>query len=110
MPYDLYWNGNPKAVVTYRKYHELDVKRRNEELWLQGLYNFEAVSTALSNMHFDGKRHKPNTYREKPIELFEKTKEEKARQAEIDRQKVIDSLNRFKARWDARAKNGGHQS
>ena len=107
MTYDEFWNGNPKMVIAYRKAHELDIKRRNEEMWLQGLYNFKAFSTALSNLHFDGKSHKANRYLEKPIDLFEKTEEEKQTEAEIAKQKVIDSLNRFKEQFDKRNKANG---
>ena len=107
MTYDEFWKGNPKMVIAYRKAHELDIKRRNEEMWLQGLYNFHAFSTALSNLHFDGKHHKPNKYIEKPIDLFEKTEDEKQNEAEIARQKVIDSLNRFKEQFDKRNKANG---
>ena len=100
MSYNDYWYGNPKMVVAYRKAHELDIKRRNEEMWLQGLYNFTAFSTALINMHFDSKPHKVNKYLEKPFDLFEKTEEEKKQEAERARQKVIDSLKRLEAMYN----------
>ena len=107
MSYNDYWYGNPRMVVAYRKAHELDIKRRNEEMWLQGLYNFEAFSTALSNIHFDNKHHKINRYREKPIDIFEKNEEEKKQEAEKARQKVIQSLTQLKAMFDKRnAQNG----
>ena len=110
MTYDEFWNCNPERYIAYRKVHELDIKRRNEELWLQGLYNFTAISTALSNIHLDGKKHKVNKYLEKPIDLFEKTEYEKEREAEQARQKVIDQLNRFKQAWEMRKKTNGGTS
>lgn len=100
MSYNDYWFGNPKMVVAYRKAHELDIKRRNEEMWLQGFYNFTAFSTALSNIHFDNKPHKVNKYLEKPFDLFEKTEEEKKQEAEKARQKIIDSLKRLEAMYN----------
>ena len=110
MTYDEFWNCNPERYIAYRKAHELDIKRRNEEMWLQGLYNFTAFSTALSNIHLDGKQHKPNKYLEKPIELFEKTEEEKKIEAEKAKQKVIAQLNQFKEQWEKRKKNNGGTS
>ncbi len=107
MTYDEFWYGNPERYIAYRKAHELDIRRRNEEMWLQGLYNFSAFSTALSNIHFDGKQHQPNKYLEKPIELFEKTEEEKKIEAEKAKQKVIAQLNHFKEQWEKRKKTNG---
>lgn len=95
-----YWHGDPYLCVAFRKKHELEIKRRNEEMWLQGYYNFIAVSTSLSNIHLDGKRHKINQYLEKPIDLFEKTEEEKERQAIKERQKVIANLTAWATAWN----------
>lgn len=106
MSYELYWFGDPTLTKAYRTAYKLKIKAENERLWMQGVYNFNAVSTALSNLNFDGKKHKVNKYLEKPFELFPKTEEEKRIEEEKARQKVIDSLNRLKRSWDLKNKKG----
>lgn len=113
MTYDEFWHCDPKMYIAYREAHKLDIKRRNEEMWLQGLYNFEAFSTALSNIHFDNKSHKVHRYREEPFDIFKKPEIESKNEAERAKQKVIDQLNAFKARWDTQKRKGkinGNQS
>lgn len=107
MDYETYWNGDPRLVRSYREAHDLKRKMLNEQMWLQGLYNFQAFSTALSNLNFSGKPQKKNQYLEKPLPIFGKTKEEKAKEAEVARQTVIDRLNQFKSRWEAKGNQSG---
>lgn len=104
MTYELYWNSDPLIAKAYKEAYLLKCKADNEKLWLQGLYNFNAISTALSNIHLDGKSHKPNLYLEQPIDIFEKTEEEKTKEAEKAKQKVIAQFSRLKEMWDARKK------
>lgn len=100
MTSDEYWNGNPYLCVAYRKKHKLDIERRNQELWLEGNYIYNAIMIAISNIHLDGKHHKINPYLEKPFDLFPKTEEQKKDEKEIARQKVIDTFAAFKKAWD----------
>ena len=104
MTYDEFWTCEPQRYIAYKEVHRLGIKRRNEELWLQGLYNFRAISTALSNIHLDGKSHQINKYMEEPFDLFANNRTEKEEQQEKEKakQKVIDQLNAFKARWEAK--------
>lgn len=105
MTADEYWHGNPYLVIGYRQAHELDIRRRNEELWLQGKYFFDALMIAFSNLNFDGKKRKVNQYNEKPYDLYGKTEQEKKQEKEQAKQKVIDSLNAWKKAFDAKKGN-----
>lgn len=67
---------------------------------LQGYYNFIAVSTALSNFHLDGKKHKLNKYLEEPIRVTPLTEQEKAEKAEAERRKAIEYFNRLAKRFE----------
>lgn len=102
MSYDEYWRGDPYLVVYYREAHELKRDEQNQLLWWAGFYNFIAVSTALSNFHLDGKKHKYNNYLTEPLRIRPLTAEEKAAQEQRERDKVIMQLNAFKAAFDAR--------
>lgn len=103
MTYDQYWNCNPEEYIAYREYNRICRKRRNEDAWLQGLYVFDAITTAISNIHLDNKSHKLNRYRAEPYDIFaeNKTDEEKKADVKKAKQKVIDQLNSWKARWEA---------
>ena len=68
MSYDEYWNDEAILVKYYRKAHLYKSKQRNEELWLEGLYTYHAVATALGN-GFRKKGSQPTPYLEKPIAL-----------------------------------------
>lgn len=85
-----YWNGNDPAVL--REYIEADKlrqERQNGEAWLQGVYIYEALTTALSNA-FSKKGTPPKRYAEKPYDLGirEKTEAEKQREIEEQRKKA----------------------
>lgn len=105
MPYKLYWTASPHLVIDFRKAHRFKTQQRNEELWLQGLYFYDALSVALSNA-FGKKGSKRQKYYEKPIDILPKTKEEKVEEAEEAKAKVIAQLNAWKAAWDKKHKGG----
>ena len=79
MTYDQYWNDDCLLVKYYRKAHELANDRRNQELWLQGMYIYDALCCVVPVL----RGAKPTPYPEKPYpitrEEIERDKEEKAR-------------------------------
>lgn len=84
MTYDQYWNDDCLLVKYYRKAHELAKERRNQELWLQGLYIYDALCCVAPILHSMAKRGtKPLPYPEKPYpitpEAIKQEKEERAR-------------------------------
>lgn len=97
MSYDLYWHGDPYAPRMFYKAQKLQNERHNQEMWLQGLYIYNAFSVVLSNA-FSKKGSKPAKYIEKPFPLYPPTKEEREAEALKERQKAIRS---FQAMMDA---------
>lgn len=97
-----YWNGDPYLAVAYRKLHKLRVQQRNEELWLQGLYNLDALSVALNNA-FSKKKAK---YMERPLQIFPKTEEEKKREIEETRRKFVARLDALKQAFEKNKAQG----
>lgn len=85
MSYDEFWNQDPYLAVYYREMHEFKRDEENQKQWWQGLYTYIAISTALSNIHLDGKKHKINQYLQEPLRIRPKTEEE----LEADRQRAI---------------------
>lgn len=70
LPVEEYWHGDYTNFKYYVEAHRLKLKEQNYFAYLNGLYNFQAVTTAISNFHMDGKSHKVNEYLDKPIDLF----------------------------------------
>lgn len=102
MTYEQYWNGDCQLVKYYRKAHELRNEQKNQELWLQGLYIYDALCAVAPVLHAFAKRGtKPHPYTEKPYPLTKKgVKEERKAQEKANRQKA----KAFFEAWASRLK------
>lgn len=81
-----YWDGDPELVKYYRKAEEIRNEKRNQELWLQGMYIYEALCDASPIFHaFAKKGVKPRPYSAAPYALTskEQKKEKEAREKAI---------------------------
>lgn len=68
-----YWEGEPELARYYRKADEMRLERRNQEMWLQGMYVYEAICDASPVFHSFAKRGtKPHPYTDKPYPLTER--------------------------------------
>ena len=68
-----YWDGDCTLVKYYRKAEELRNEKRNQELWLQGMYIYEAICDVSPILHaFAKKGAKPHPYPSKPYAISEK--------------------------------------
>ena len=68
-----YWDGDCTLVKYYRKAEELRNERRNQELWLQGMYIYEALCDVSPVLRaFTAKGAKPTPYSSKPYPLTNK--------------------------------------
>lgn len=93
MSYDEFWYGEPERVVAYREANIIKSKKKNQEMWINGMYMISAIQKALDAK---GKAKYP----EKPFDIFPKTEAEKKEEAEKQRRKVIEFFTQFKQRWD----------
>ena len=94
MTADQFWEEDPWLAAAYRRADQFRNQRRSEEMWLQGLYNFNAVSLAIGNA-FRKKGTKPQKYLEEPIRLLPLSEAEKQARAEEERKKTIAYFNRL---------------
>lgn len=101
MSCDEYWNGDPALAKYYREAYNLERQRKSEEMWLQGLYIYDAVSVALKNA-LSKKGTRPQKYMEEPLRITPLTPEEKEIKAEKERQKTIEYFNKMAKKWNAR--------
>ena len=81
-----YWDSDCTLTKYYRKAEELRNEKRNQELWLQGMYVYEALCDVAPILHaFAKKGTKPAPYSNKPYPLTDKQVE----QEEEDKQRKI---------------------
>ena len=97
MTYDQYWNDNPTLVKYYRKAAELRKEMKNEELWLQGMYFYEAICDVSPILNANAKKGtKPHPYSEKPYSITntqrEREEEERARRVAEKGKRVMEAL------------------
>lgn len=91
MSYEEFWNGDPRMAEYYRKAEELKTEKRNLELWLQGMYIYEAIIDIAPVLHaFAKKGAKAKPYPSRPYPITErehKREEESAERAKAEKAK-----------------------
>ena len=92
MTYEQYWFGDPWMTRAYAQAFLLRRKIQNENMWIQGAYVANAVTTAIANAF--GK--KKVDYLKQPLDLFPKTESEKQTEIREERKKLIAWLNGMK--------------
>ncbi len=91
MTYEDYWYGDASLPRYYRKAYELKKQQKNHELWLQGVYIYDALCCAAPLFRSLDKHPKPIPYVKHPYDLDEKSRnkrkkieeEEKAKQNKV---------------------------
>lgn len=72
-----YWESDPALAKYYRKADAIKSERINQELWLQGMYIYEAICDASPILHsFAKKGTKPHPYTDKPYPLSDKQRKQ----------------------------------
>ena len=99
MSYAEYWEGDSKLAQYYRKAYRIKQDEFNNNAWLQGMYIYDAVSTALHNaLRGFGKQKSPaKDYAKQPYEFNNKvkTEAEKAKEVEIEQEKAAAWMENF---------------
>ena len=73
MTYEQFWESDPMLTKYYRQAEEIKNERKNQELWLQGMYIYEALVDVSPVMTAIPKRGaKPLPYPAKPYTISEK--------------------------------------
>ena len=84
MSYDDFYNKDHELVIAYRKAEKIKREKENADMWLQGLYVYQAVSRVAPLLIPFNKHPKAEPYLDKPIPLSEKDKDE-SKQAVVDK-------------------------
>lgn len=109
MTYDEFWFGKPERAKYYRKAYELKKKQLNEQLWLQGMYFFEAIcDVAPVLVSMPKKDAKIQPYSTEPYALTIKEQEERERREnERKQQKMLERFNAMATLVNHKFKQGG---
>lgn len=74
MTYEQFWEQDVWLVKAYREAFRLKQELREQDLWVQGAYIYEAILDASPVLHdFAKKGTKPLPYRDRPIGLYGNT-------------------------------------
>jgi hypothetical protein len=85
MSYAEYWAGDPALARYYRKAYQIKQDEINNNAWLQGMYVYDAVATALHNA-LAGKKAKARKYAQQPYNFNKKEKSEVEKASEVERE------------------------
>ena len=94
MTWSQFWLDEPELVIAYRKAELIRKRRKNEELWLEGIYMTEALSATVGNMFAKGQKH---PYPAEPFPLTAEEQQERREREEKAR------MERMKAAFIARS-------
>lgn len=88
MTWSQYWEDEPKLAIAYRNAEMIRKRRKNEELWLEGIYVAEALKATVGNMFSRGAK---NQYPEEPFPITadeQKERREREEKARMERMKA----------------------
>lgn len=110
MTYDEFWHGDVSMVRAYRKAQELRDKRKNQELWLQGMYVYEAIYDVAPILHaFAKKGTKPEPYAKEPYPITEAdVREREEREARIRQERIKAEFAAFAERMRKKMPKEAH--
>lgn len=105
MTYAEYWEGEPTLTKAYYQAELLRTQQQSDNMWLQGRYFFEAMSTALSNFGAGlANKHKAKDYRKEPYRVIPKTEKEIEAEKMAEVNARIEQLKAFEAAFKAKKK------
>lgn len=91
-----FWEKDPFLVQGFRKAQRIKNDLANQEMWLQGLYIYNAFATVITAAF--SKNGSKNHYLEEPIDLHpEETAEKRKEEA---KRKVVQQLNAWKLAFE----------
>jgi hypothetical protein len=100
MSYEEFWYKDPHIIKYYLEAEKERFRRRNEEMWLQGFYIYQAIG-AFSEIlpAFPKKGAKIRPYLQEPVSLSE------AEQQAREERKEAERIERIKQKMLARTSN-----
>lgn len=88
MSYEQYWNQDCCITKFYKQAFDLQRSRINEQLWLQGLYVYEAILDVSPSLRAMGAKP-PEKYPDEPYPITDKEIESRKEKQAKERQEAI---------------------
>ena len=82
-----YWDGDNALPAMFRKAYRMRQEQTNYSAWLNGLYVYDAVCSAMSLLNSNKSTHKP--YASKPYSFGKDETAEAERKAEAEAQAEV---------------------
>lgn len=76
MTYEQYWYDDPYLINAYIEAEKIKQRKRNNEMWLQGLYIYQAVGALSPVLNPFSKKHRAERYMKQPIPLTDEERED----------------------------------
>lgn len=106
MTYEQFWEQDCELVKFYRKAAKINRDLRNQDMWLQGLYFYEALIKASPAFRSMG-ASKPTPYRSKPFDLYDDEKEHRAAKEKTSDNKARAVMEAFAIEHNRKFKETG---
>ncbi len=84
MPEDIFWNGDVTLAKPYREAHELKRRQASQDMWMQGLYVYDALIRVSGLFRAFEKNPKAEKYVEEPYPITQKEAEDLQRKKELE--------------------------
>lgn len=94
MTWTQFWIDEPELAIAYRRAEAIRKRRKNEELWLAGMYVAEALNATVGNMFSKGQKH---PYPSEPFPITADEQQERREREERNR------MERMKAAFIAKS-------
>lgn len=107
MTYEEYWHGDASLPRYYLKAHQIRRKIRNEDMWMQGKYIYDALLMVSPTFRDLVKEHEPMPYHTDPYPLT--AKDAREIQERKDREKMeadMEKVKLFAEAWNRKFEGG----
>ena len=107
MTVDEFYRQDVELAVAYRRADELRKARKNEELWLQGLYIYDAICAVAPILRAFSKARQPEPYLKEPIDIFGKNSKKENEPKQTEPQKAQKLFSAWAIDFNANRQKGG---
>ena len=98
MSYDQFWNDDIELLNRYHNAEMLRQKKRNNEMWLQGAYIYNAIGSLAPILNGMVKNPKAQPYMKQPIPITEEERIEQQNQRALKFVSKLDELAKVGAK------------
>ena len=99
MTYEEFWEKDVEIVRAYRKANRYAKDKRNNEMWIQGMYIYD-ILTRVFPLYNSWAKTELQPYMTEPYSLYANTKEEQKEKEKEEMEKMRDYLEQFMVKQD----------